>query len=324
MRVPFLTSFSEAIVKTVSGKRPDAKRKPASISVIISTYNNPLWLEKVLWGYASQDFDTVPYDIIIADDGSGAETEELIRRFQADYPVPLHHVWHPDDGFQKCRILNKAIKNSTSDFLIFTDQDCVPRKDFLAAHYRHAERGYYLSGGYLKLPRNVSHALTREDILNGKAFDPQWLKETFSFSTWKIVPKLVSNFLLASALNWLTTTSATCNGCCFSCWRDDIIAVNGYNEMMRYGGLDRELGERMLNLGIKAKQLRYSLVCMHLDHDRPYETRESWDDNARIRRDIRKNKTVKTPFGIVVPEETQDTLHFDSTDSTTPGLRKAS
>lgn len=324
MRVPFFSSFSEAIVKTVSGKRPDAARKPESISVIISTYNNPLWLEKVLWGYSSQDFDTIPYDIIIADDGSNAETEDLIRRFQADYPVPLHHVWHPDDGFQKCKILNKAIKASTSDFLVFTDQDCVPRNDFLASHYRYAEPGYYLSGGYLKLPRNVSHALTREDILSGRAFDPRWLKDAFSFSTWKIVPKLVDNPKLASLLNWLTTTSATCNGCCFSCWREDIVAVNGYNEMMRYGGLDRELGERMLNLGIKAKQLRYSLVCMHLDHDRPYETGESWENNARIRREIRRNKTVRTPFGIESAEGEKNLLPFDSTDSETTGLRKAS
>jgi glycosyltransferase involved in cell wall biosynthesis len=46
--------------------------KPASpkfISVILSTYNAPKWLEKSLWGYAMQsDRD---FEVVIADDGSG-------------------------------------------------------------------------------------------------------------------------------------------------------------------------------------------------------------------------------------------------------------
>ena len=35
---------------------------------------------------------------------------------------------------------------------------------------------------------------------------------------------------------------------------------------MHYGGQDREFGERMFNLGIKSKQIRYSAIVLHLDH----------------------------------------------------------
>lgn len=122
--------------------------KHMTIGVIISTYNNPQWLEKTLWGYTAQ---TRPADeIIIADDGSRPETAELIRSFEKRLPV--RHVWHEDNGFRKTIILNKALAMATADYLVFTDQDCVPRHDFLATHERMACSGRFLSGGYFKLP----------------------------------------------------------------------------------------------------------------------------------------------------------------------------
>ena len=49
-----------------------------TIGIIISTYNNPAWLEKVLWGYM---FQSRPADeIVVADDGSNAETKALIEK----------------------------------------------------------------------------------------------------------------------------------------------------------------------------------------------------------------------------------------------------
>ena len=53
-----------------------------SIGVIISTYNNPAWLEKVLWGYL---FQTHPADeIVIADDGSKEDTRRLIESLKTN------------------------------------------------------------------------------------------------------------------------------------------------------------------------------------------------------------------------------------------------
>jgi len=48
------------------------------LSVIMTTYNSPLWLEKVLWGYSVQSHRD--FEIIIGDDGSTRETADLIER----------------------------------------------------------------------------------------------------------------------------------------------------------------------------------------------------------------------------------------------------
>ena len=76
----------------------------ADTSVIITTYNNPAWLEKVLWSYTCQT--RKDFEILIADDGSNDETRELIEAMRSQVPFPIRHVWQEDDGFRKCRILN--------------------------------------------------------------------------------------------------------------------------------------------------------------------------------------------------------------------------
>src|SRR5688500_13785497 len=120
------------------------------ISVIISTYNSPAWLEKVLWGYECQTFKD--FEIVIADDGSGEPTRQLIERFQQESSIKILHVWHEDMGFLKSQILNKSSLAATSDYLVYSDGDCIPRRDFLEVHAREARSGYFLSGGYFMFP----------------------------------------------------------------------------------------------------------------------------------------------------------------------------
>ena len=67
---------------------------------------------------------------------------------------------------------------------------------------------------------------------------------------------------------------------------------------MQYGGEDRELGERMFNLGIRSKQLRYSAICVHLDHPKGYVKQEMIKKNNAIRKFVNKTKSVYTSYGI--------------------------
>lgn len=264
-----------------------------TIGVIISTYNNPRWLEKTLWGYLYQT--QMPDEIVIADDGSTDDTKALIDSFRDR--LPIKHVWHEDRGFQKSEILNKAIVASTADYLIFTDQDCIPRADFIATHQRLAERGYFLSGGYFKLPMDISMQITEDDVKRQNPFSLRWLFANGLKRTFKCT-KLFNSSWFAKFMNAITPTSASWNGMNSSGWRTDALRVNGFNEDMHYGGQDREFGERLWNAGIKSKQIRYSAIVVHLDHKRPYKTPETLAKNKAIRANTRKNKIVATPNGI--------------------------
>ncbi len=265
------------------------------ISVIFTTYNSPEWLQKVLWGFEQQDDNN--FEILVADDGSKDDTRKVIDEFRESSGLEVHHVWHPDDGFQKCLILNKAIVASTGDYIVMTDGDCIPRKDFLSVHRKHAEPGWFLSGGYFKLPMSVSKAVTRDDIVNGRCFDRAWLISQGMKSSVKFM-KLSAGPVLSKIYNALTTTNRTWNGHNASCYKSDALLVNGFDERMKYGGLDAEFGWRLKNAGIRAKQIRYSAICVHLDHARGYVNDEDWKRNRVIRNKTVDEKLKETPAGI--------------------------
>ena len=269
-------------------------------SIIISTYNSPKWLEKVLIGYNNQSYQF--FEIVIADDGSGQETLDLIESIQKKVFYPIVHVWHEDNGFQKSQILNKAIQKCSSPYIIMSDGDCIPRQDFVACHVKHREEGYFLSGGYFMLPMSISKLISNEDIDTGRCFDLKWLKLHGLKPTFKNF-KLTAKGFVSWFLNTITPTNASWNGHNASGWKKDIVAVNGFDERMQYGGQDRELGERLFNYGIKSKQLRYSAICVHLDHPRGYKTKESIEKNLQIRSKVKSEKAVWAASGIIKSEK---------------------
>jgi glycosyltransferase involved in cell wall biosynthesis len=270
-------------------------QSPKLISVILTTFNQPEWLTKVLWGYACQTHQD--FEIVIADDGSDDRTIEAIDQVRQETDLRIEHVWHPDDGFQKCAILNKAIVQASGDYLLFSDGDCIPRKTFVANHHHFARRDRFLSGGYFKLPMSISKSLTVDDICSGRAF--QWSFLRSQGLPWsRRYLRFVAGHYFATVLNHLTTTKPTWNGNNCSGWKDDVLAVNGFDERMKYGGLDRELGERLENAGVRGKHIRYNTVVLHLDHARGYANKEDWANNDRIRQLVREERRTWTDHGI--------------------------
>lgn len=265
------------------------------LSVIISTYNSEEWLHKVLLGYTIQTIKD--FEIIVADDGSTKKTKEVVAKFQNKFKYPIIHVWHEDDGFRKCKILNQAIIKSNADYLLFTDGDCIPRKDFVANHLKHKQQGYFLSGGYFKLPLSISKVISDDVILLQKCFTISWLKKQGLKMNFKIT-KLTNNSYFATFMNWVTPTKRSWNGHNSSGFKADILAINGFNELLAYGGEDREMGERLFNNGLFSKQIRYSAICVHLDHSRNYIEEEKVKFNIEVRRYNKKNKITWIPTGI--------------------------
>lgn len=270
--------------------------KSIAATVIISTYNAEAWLEKVLWGYAQQN--TTDFEILIADDGSGPATQLLIEKMKSQLPVTIHHIWHEDSGFRKTEILNKAIQAASADYLIFSDGDCIPRNDFVATHLANRAPGYFLSGGYFKLPMCISQKINHGDVVKQFCFSLTWLRQNNLPRSIKNL-KLTACSSLPKILNAVTPTKPTWNGHNASAWKQDVLAINGFNRNMQYGGEDREFGERLVNYGLKPRQIRYFAIVVHLDHERGYVNEEMWKKNNAIRAYTRKNKIVQTPNGIV-------------------------
>ena len=115
-----------------------------SFSVIVSTYNRPEYLELVLDGYAAQT--NRDFEVVVADDGSAPATADTIHRIRKDTGLRITHVWHEDSGFRKSLIVNRAIVAAGGEYLLFTDGDCIPRRDLVEVHRRLARPGFFVAG----------------------------------------------------------------------------------------------------------------------------------------------------------------------------------
>lgn len=266
-----------------------------SLSVVVTTYEQPDWLELSLRGLARQaDAD---FEVLVADDGSGPETAARIERVREETGLAARHVWHEDDGFRKCEILNRAILEAQGDYLVFTDGDCVAREDFIGAHRSLREPGRFLSGGYAKVPGPTSAAIDAEAIAAGVATDYLWLRRHGAPST-RALRRLAVPTPVAALLDLLTPTRASFNGHNASAWKRDLEAVNGFNEDMGYGGLDRELGERLENAGIRGKQVRHRAHVVHLDHARGYRDEAILRRNRQIRDEVAASGRTRAERGL--------------------------
>lgn len=277
------------------------------LSVILSTYQQPRWLELALRGYLRQR-DAGPFEIVIADDGSGPETAEVVRRFASAAPFAVKHVWQEDRGFRKCAALNLAIRAAEGAYLVFSDGDCVPRADFLATHRALSRLGAYLSGGYCKLPAAASARIEEAAIDSGRAFTPAWLAANGAGRLSTLAKSLARPVRMDGLLNRAIPTRATFNGNNSSCWRRDAIAAGGFDERMGYGGEDREFGYRLVYGGIAPVRIRWSTLVLHLDHPRGWRNEQVRAANEAIIAETHAGRLRRTAHGIADAEPARSTL----------------
>lgn len=265
------------------------------IAVVLSTYRWPRALELSLAGYARQ---TLPgFRLVIADDGSGEDTRALIERVKRESGLDIVHVWHEDRGFRKSEILNRAIVATDREYVVFSDGDTIPREDLIEVHAREAEPGRYLAGGYVKLPREVSEAMTVDDVNAGRAFDLRWLRQR-GFRPGKHALRFSRRSAWAGFLDVVTSRKIRWVGNNASTWRRHLLEANGFDMEMGYGGQDAALGDRLENLGLRPKRIRYRTLAVHLHHERPWRDPDGVRRNIEIRQRIRASGEVRATRGI--------------------------
>lgn len=266
--------------------------------LIVATYNSPRALTLCLTSVARQRVR--PASIAIADDGSGPETAEAIRRLADAHPeVPVRHVWHEDRGFEKAAILNRAIATSTAEFLVFIDGDVLIHPDFVARHLEIARPGRFSTGSLIRLGPEATEAVTPEMVATGIVFDRDWLRAQGAIDrvgTWlKTMPFPKP---LMAALDRLTPVQRALCGANASLFRADAVKVNGFDESIKYGGGDKEFGVRLANAGVRGQHLRYTAPLVHLDHPRGYRDPHLIRRHKARIREVRRNRIRRTEHGI--------------------------
>ena len=255
-----------------SPQAPPTQPVPALLdaSVIVTTYNNPHYLELVLAGYARQQ-TTGAFEVIVADDGSRNETRELIDHVRAaGYPVPLVHAWQPDEGFRQARAMSLGALRSGGRQLIFTDGDCVPPKDMVQRHLDAAGHHRLVVGGHIRLAQDVSDQLTVEDVHDG-AHEQLITTADRRNMLWKHYKNL---FYVALR----SRRRPKIFGLNMGIDRDGFYAVNGFDLAYENNARqDSDLRNRARLAGFGARCIWHTCIAVHLWHPE-HKGRNAWSE----------------------------------------------
>ncbi|MFM8744194.1 MAG: glycosyltransferase family 2 protein [Cytophagales bacterium] len=225
------------------------------ISLIITTYNRKDALDLVLMSVMSQS--CLPDEVIIADDGSTDETRKLIEFYQSIFPTRLVHCWHEDYGFRLSAIRNKAIALAKNEYIVMIDGDIVLPANFIKGHKEHAWRGQFIQGSRVLLMQHSTAKMLQSKKMNINLF------------TRDIENRLnaVESKVLSVLFSYFRSGHTNVRGANLSFWRDDLMAVNGFNEdFVGWGREDSEFAVRMNNAGIKRKHVKFAAFGYHLYH----------------------------------------------------------
>jgi len=255
-------------------------------SIIISVYNKIYELELIFYALSVQSYKF--FEIIIAEDGMSADMKKLINDWQNKNEFPIKHLTQEDKGFRKNKILNEAIRNASTDYLIFFDGDCIPHSGFVKAHFENKEENTVLCGRRVNLTKNISSKIKKENILN---LDYQKLKISeviySALNKNKSEDKNGYNFNAEEAIiyknkilrNIITNNDEHILGCNFSIPKDLLKKINGFDENYEGPGLGEDSDiEYRLRTGVpnaKFKSVRNLAVQYHIYHTKTIEEEEN-------------------------------------------------
>ena len=250
------------------------KTNNITVSLVVTTYNNPQTLRLVLQSVAQQTM--LPTNVIVADDGSNLSTKELINTMQTVLSVPIIHVWQEDKGYRRAKILNKAFAVSECDYIINIDGDIIMHPCFIADHVLFAKENNFYAGGRVR----VKPVLTQQ-LINGEA-------HKLCFFTPNIKNRL--NALHAPCLTHLFFQRDHFRGCNIAFWRSDLLKVNGYDERYEgYGLEDYDLVVRLLSTGVKKRFIKFAAIAFHLHHEERDLDRKDRTRNQKILDETKKS-----------------------------------
>lgn len=256
------------------------QRYPAT-SLIITTYNRPDALSAVLRTAIEQSI--LPDEVIVADDGSNEQTKQVILSYKYCYPIPLKHIWRPDDGFRLAECRNRAMAVANGEYIILVDGDMLLSSNFVEDHLSVAEKGVFVQGSRVLLSEKKTNELLQTP--NFKL--PCWYESGVMKRKSAIRLPLIARALACHKTKKLRGV----RGCNCSFFRSEAISINGFNnDFVGWGREDSEFVIRFFNHGGYRINLRFAAISFHLWHRESSRTALA-ENNIRLNQAIEQHLT---------------------------------
>lgn len=271
------------------------------LSVLMNTFDRAHLLRLALASYLRQTEGG--FEIVIADDGSTDDTPEAIASFRGRAPFDVTHVRQERRGHRRAAVLNRGIERCRGEQILFTDCDSLALSDLIAVHRRHARPDRLLCGGYVRLSREETEAITETDIIEGafeRLFTPRRRIEVLRKhleARWQILRR--------------RKRRPHNMGLNYSVRRESLVRINGYDEELEgWGAADGDVRERLRPAGVQPFSLCRRAVVLHMWH--PEERTKIQGESLR-----RNREYAKRPDAPMVCRRGLVDLHAAGTDQGT-------
>ncbi len=242
------------------------------VSLIIAVYKDVQSLSLIITALQRQTYKN--FEVIIAEDGENIQMREYIEGISG---LDVKHTTQEDIGVRKARSQNNGIIASSGEYMIFIDGDCVPYTTFVEAHAVLAEPKTVLSGRRV----NLSESLTKK-IKSGTLDIIDIEKKLYKYITLAFEKNSKYEYAIYfSPTGWLyplflklRKRNTSLLGCNFSCYRDNIVLINGFDEGYGETSLsdDTDLDWRFRACGLEIKSCKNVANMLHLWHS--FNTRD--------------------------------------------------
>ena len=253
-----------AVAQRVTRRREVLDSSRVGLGVVVSTYEWPEALDAVLRALADQS--DPDFSLVIADDGSGAETAAVVNRWRRAFGERLAHTWQPDEGFRLARVLNLGALATDADYLVFMHGESLPRRQFVRALRSCVRRGWFVAGRRVDL----SEALTARVLENGLPVHRwgmlEWLRARNEAKPLASLTHRDRRRVGARGVPEFIPHNRT-YGYLLGVARTDFERVNGYDmRFIGWGEEDVDIATRLRRIGLRCGHAGPGGTLVHLAH----------------------------------------------------------
>lgn len=245
------------------------------ISLLVSYYRNLPNLELIFQGLQAQS--EIDFEVVVAEDDAPSESIDFLDKWKRKSKFAIQHVFQEvDTGFRKNQMLNKAIKVSLSDRLVFIDGDCIPHQHFIKSYCKEISKGKILFGKRVNLGPKISQKIIQSRFTLKIGIFSILFSDSDKKKEGIYIPFLSLKFKNTGLL-----------GCNWGILKEHILEINGYDEDYISAGVgeDVDIEWRLTALGLKMVSVKNKAIVYHIFHPKGYS-----DDGVQANYRLLKGK----------------------------------